>query len=65
MESSKGQEKRVLLGTVVEKVIAHKEGADVVFARSILDSLAGSDDTGSGWSHDTFHTTCMGMSTQR
>lgn len=64
-EYTTGQEKRVLLGTVVDKVIAHKEGADVVFAQSIMNSLASGTDTGNWQSRDTFHTTCMGISTHR
>jgi hypothetical protein len=64
-EYTTGQEKRVLLGTVVDKVISHKEGADVVFAQSITNALLGGNDTGNGESRDTFHTTCIGMSTHR
>ena len=59
-----GAEKRRLLGTVVEKVIPHKEGADVVFAPGILApgilrQLGGEDDAAWEGARDTFHTTCM------
>lgn len=64
-EHTTGQEKRVLLGTVVDKVIAHKEGADVIFAQSIMNSLGSGNDTGSGRSLDTFHTTCIGIKTHK
>ena len=37
-----GQETRVLLGTLVEQVIPHKDGADVVFAPiAIMGGAAG------------------------
>ncbi len=64
-EYTTGQEKRVLLGTVVEKVVPHKEGADVVFVQSVSNSLLGANDIGSGGSRDTFHTTCIGINTHK
>ena len=35
-EDITGPEKRLLLGTIVEKVIPHKEGADVFFAPGVF-----------------------------
>ena len=64
-EDVTGPEKRMLLGTIVEKVIPHKEGADVFFAPSIFQEAGGEDGVDSAESLHTFHTTCMGMSTHR
>lgn len=64
-EDVTGPEKRLLLGTIVDKVIPHKEGADVYFAPSIFQGAEGEDGTDSDGSLHTFHTTCMGMRTQR
>ncbi len=58
-------EKRLLLGTIIDKVIPHKEGADVYFAPSIFQGAEGEDGRNSTGSLHTFHTTCIGMSTQR
>jgi site-specific DNA recombinase len=60
-----GAEKRAVLGTVVEKVLPHKEGADVVFVRSLLKAVTDEDDAGEQGACDTFHTICMGIRTQR
>ena len=58
-------EKRLLLGTIIEKVIPHKEGADVYFAPSIFQEAEGEGGSGSEKSLHTFHTTCMGISTHK
>jgi len=60
-----GAEKRMVLGAVVERVLPHKEGADVVFVRSLLQAVADEDNAGEQGARDTFHTICMGMRTQR
>lgn len=57
--------KRVLLGTVVDKVTPHKERADAYFAPSTFQAAEGEDDTDSHGSLHTLHTTCMGIRTQR
>lgn len=58
-ENVTGPEKRLLLGTIVDKVIPHKEGADVYFAPSIFQAAEGEDGTDSDRSLHSFHTTCI------
>ena len=57
-EDVTGPEKRMLLGTIVKKVIPHKEGADVFFAPSIFQDAGGEEGFDSAGSLHTFHTTC-------
>lgn len=57
----KGAEKRRVLGTVVEKVLPHKEGADVVFVPNVLYSVRDEETQ----SLSSCHTICIGMRTQR
>lgn len=64
-EDVTGPEKRLLLGTIVEKVVPHKEGADVFFAPGVFQEAEGKEGSVSEESIHTFHTTCIGMSTHR
>ena len=64
-EDVTGPEKRILLGTIVEKVVPNKGGGDVFFAPSIFQDAGGEDGEDSEGSLHTFHTTCIGIKTQR
>jgi len=55
-----GLNKRNLIGTVVQKVICQKDGVEVKLVPGIL-----GDAGNSSGNHDTFYTTCIGMSTHR
>lgn len=57
--------KRLLLGTIVEKVVPHKEGADVFFAPGVFQEAEGKEKSVSEESLHIFHTTCIGMSTHK
>jgi len=54
-----GPEKRILLGTIVGRVIPHREGADVVFAPGLPGKAGGEDVADAAGSRHTFHTTCV------
>ena len=69
-----GSEKRSALSPIVERVICRKGGAEIVFAPDLFDEPRDKDND--LWSKDgimsgetgprqTYHTTCMGMRTQR
>ncbi len=64
-EDVTGPEKRLLLGTIVEKVVPHKEGADVFFAPGVFQEAEGKEGPVSEESLHTFHTTCMVCEVQR
>lgn len=64
-EDVTGPEKRLLLGTIVEKVVPNKEGADVFFAPGVFQEAEGKEGPVSEESTHTFHTTCIGMSTHK
>ena len=64
-EDVTGPEKRLLLGTIVEKVVPHKEGADVFFAPGVFQEAEGKEGPVSEESLHTFHTTCIGIKTHR
>lgn len=54
-----GVTKRDILMELVDKVVCHKEGADVVFVPGLFES------DGNKHRASNFYTTCMGMRTQR
>ena len=58
-EDVTGLEKCLLLGTIVDRVIPHKEGAYVFFAPGIFRDAEGADGRNSTGSLHTFHTNCM------
>ena len=53
-----GVEKRDLLATIVDKVVCHKEGADVVFLPSVFGPL-GKGNQSQSTTISTLYTTCM------
>jgi hypothetical protein len=53
-------DKRNLLGTIVQKFICSKEGAEVVFLPGIF-----GDAGKQAGANDIFYTTCIGIKTQR
>ena len=59
-----GVEKRDLLATIVEKVVCHKEGADVVFLPGVFGPL-GEENGSQSTTIPSLYTTCIGISTQR
>ncbi len=56
-----GAEKRGLIGTIVERVVCNKEGADVYFVPGLFGETAGDEDG----CRSTFQTTCIGIKTQK
>jgi hypothetical protein len=55
-----GAEKRALVGTVLDKVVCNKEGADIYFLPGVFGETG--EEVGGV---SSFHTTCIGISTQK
>ena len=51
--------KHDLLLTLIQKVICHKDGAEIIFLPGLFDEAGDKD------ARSNCYTTCMGMSTQR